>query len=269
MKKILLLTDFSKYASHASDFALAIASQTGSEILLFNSFYVSEILSPMEGVYPEVLEKSSMHDLELVAKELERKSQHRVRISYENAEGRLIENVNQILLTHNVWLIVMGEKSSGNLGHLFWSNHALDIIETTLCPVLMVPLNSAFNGFRRIAYALDENGTPVAALNYLKEMFQAFLSEIFIIHVKNHRSPIDLKNLDLLSEESDEMKISFFELEGDDTVAAIQHFIKEKGISVLVMQHFKIHSENQRSFTRSMLKINRIPILVIPAYLEA
>ena len=45
MKTILVLTDFSKKAEHAAEFAFAIAEKTNAEIILYHSFPIPQVTS--------------------------------------------------------------------------------------------------------------------------------------------------------------------------------------------------------------------------------
>ena len=75
MKKILVLTDFSKKAEHATKLALKIAKKANSDVLLYNAFYVPQVLPAIIEAYPyyedyRLIEKENLSRLQNFGNEI-------------------------------------------------------------------------------------------------------------------------------------------------------------------------------------------------------
>jgi hypothetical protein len=77
--------------------------------------------------------------------------------------------------------------ADGMLGFLA-SDHTSEIIEKANCPVLILPYQAPFKGFKKIAFATDLVHNGMDVLHSLYGITKYFDSEILITHVAGDRS---------------------------------------------------------------------------------
>ncbi|WP_370362887.1 hypothetical protein [Mucilaginibacter flavidus] len=71
----------------------------------------------------------------------------------------------------------MGGSSNSNLEHLFFGNDTMDVIDHTLCPVLIIPPKAEFT--LATAFELSD----INAINYLVKLGKIFDFQLEIAHV--------------------------------------------------------------------------------------
>jgi nucleotide-binding universal stress UspA family protein len=117
MKTILLLTDFSKKAEHAAEFAFMIASKTGADIILYNAYYVPRTV-PVVTEYPfydeySETEKNNLEQLKTLTDYLTQKMQEEQEdfrpppICHINEPGNLSDNIENIIQKKQPWMIII------------------------------------------------------------------------------------------------------------------------------------------------------------------
>jgi nucleotide-binding universal stress UspA family protein len=275
MRELLVLTDFSDRAKHAVDFAEAIALKTHSEILLFNAFYVPEIVTPESTVYPSVIERDHMQQLELLAKEIRgRNKEEELSVKYMDAPGDIASNIGHILLTHPIWLIIMGEKlKEGLISRLFLGSNAREVIDVATCPVLLVPEKSIVNTIKRIVFALDLDKPDASVLKYITAFASCFDSDLILLHVEpgDTLTPVEASEIEDFKNLVNGTKyagITYMKVKGEDIPHSIDDYLKHSEIDLLVMLHRdrsadKIYTSTN-SITKQMMEYNEIPLLVLP-----
>lgn len=143
-KIVLVLTDFSKSAGNAADFALIMAEKFSANVLLFNSWFnpIEEFdICPVEN-YPILIQKSK----EKLDKETQRlksimtenSSVFKPTISCISGEGTLIENARRLIEEKFIIMICMGGRKQSNEDYLF-GTEINSILNTVQLPVVIVP----------------------------------------------------------------------------------------------------------------------------------
>ena len=144
-KTILVLTDFTNSALNAADYALFLAVQLKTNILLFHSYYicVSEHESLQITNY-ELLAQSSKSRLEKENNRLKiamKASAHdfEPRIDYLSAGGGVTDNVcNIIEEKKNILMLVMSGFKAKSDDFLF-GTEITAVVSKARCPVVIVP----------------------------------------------------------------------------------------------------------------------------------
>jgi nucleotide-binding universal stress UspA family protein len=95
--------------------------------------------------------------------------------------GPLASALKKFCLTRRVDLIIMGTQGTG--GHLLFGSNAGAVATTSRTPVLVVPQEACFQGWRRILLADDGLGVDTRAMALLLQLAMAQRSEVIIAHV--------------------------------------------------------------------------------------
>ena len=287
MKKILVLTDFSKRAEQATKLALKIAKKSNSDVQLYHAFYVPQLLPAITEASPyyndyRLIEEENLNRLQnfgnsVMAKMGEKKTEDKYpHLNYFNEPGTVGGNILDILHSKkNIWLIVMGNKSEkeGLLNDFIFGSNTYEVITRSDVPVLLVSEKSELHSIKTIAFASELDEDDYIALHNLVTFATFFDAKIIVTHVCAHKLSIDEKvnHIDIFNKfvkKVNYSNISYEDIRGEDVSSALAKFSKKEHIDMLAMQHKK-HPFFERLFhhsiTKDMLKYQTVPLLVLPS----
>jgi nucleotide-binding universal stress UspA family protein len=150
MKKILVPTDFSKQAGHATDMAARLARQHGATIHLVHSVdvpatwqeghFTSAILAKkppreQQALYPEARAAvgKARHQMDLLVRELEK---NKITVSHEIAPNAAWQDIMRLADKAKCDLIVMGTHGAGALKEAFIGSNTQRVVRMASQPVL-------------------------------------------------------------------------------------------------------------------------------------
>jgi nucleotide-binding universal stress UspA family protein len=200
MKTILVLTDFSIRADNAAHYALKLAQKIKANLLVCNVFLepsaqpmASQVPWPMETY--ETFEEDSINDVSELAGRLNKQldkdvadGEFRPVIEQSSIAGFVANGLNEIVAAHHILMAVMSIHSTDNLSTFLLGDHAWEIIEKANCPVLLVPYQETFNGYKKIAFGTDLADSDIDVLHCLSGFAKYLNFEILIAHVTAERS---------------------------------------------------------------------------------
>ena len=146
MKTILVLTDFSKVAERAAEFAYEIAIHHQAKIHIYHSLIMVESANPSASKHELSTERvrryeKSMSKLDNISKHLTAKfsNEHAVEITTENGEGDVGETIERLVVENTVWIVVMGNCLGKLAAHQFTDSNIPLVTSYARCPVVLVP----------------------------------------------------------------------------------------------------------------------------------
>ncbi|MCC8424916.1 universal stress protein [Mucilaginibacter sp. UR6-11] len=288
MKTILVLTDFTIKADHAAHYALKLAQKIKANLLLCN-------------VYPEVImapasthtfwtsndtsnfEQDSINDLADLAARLNKQlakyndDEFKPRIEFCSKAGPLTNAINYLVASREILFAVIATHNGDDILAFLNGNHANEIIENANCPVLVLPYQSPFNGFNKIAFATDlaHNGTDI--LHSLYHITKYFDSEVLITHVgvaKLAKVTEDYITRRFLRQEiaaTHYPKIQYQSVQNKSITAGLQWLAEHSDIDLLVLVHHKrnfFQKIFEPSVTKKLADHFAKPMLVFPSSYE-
>jgi len=284
MKKILVLTDFSKKSEHAAEFALAIAAKVNAEVTLHNAFYVPSLVPvdpAMYSYYDDYAEsgKENMDELNQLAERLKKKyvklnGSNPPPITLKNCLGLLKETIEETAGKNKFWLIVMGDQcKEGAISRFMFGSNTYSVIDRVSCPVLLVPEKAVQKPFRKIVFAASLRQAEHKAVSFLKKFGDFYESEISVIHVTEEKPSVEekVKNYDAYSRLNsgvDYPNIYYRDIAGKDIVKTISSLAGKEGPDLLVVQHKQrsvIGKLFHTSITKELMEFHRVPLLVVPS----
>ena len=186
MKTILFPTDFSKNANRALQYAVEVASLTGSTLQvlhvytpviskdnLFSSLITDEVMDAKR----EALEKLT------VIKETITKEFPKVHCELHVSVGEIVSEILNRALENGADLIIMGTLGANKLSKMIFGSNTASIVEKSMCPVLAVPSNCTYRPPERILFATNFSPKDLEGIKKLVTIAQAFNSEIILGHV--------------------------------------------------------------------------------------
>lgn len=271
MKTILIPTDFSKTAVNAVHYGTALAHKLKANIVLLHAFRPPVMVSDVPIVMPTIrdVEKNCVRRLKDLRARITAKYP-KMEISVVCKLGFSSEAISNYIKTHQPNWVVMGVQGAGYIkGRLFGST-ATDILASSQIPVITVDQHLKFTAPKQIVVAVDQKAIAKKKLEPLSELAGIFKSHLCLLHVSENRSSIPT-----LMQASEGIKLehnikflkhSYYFLEGDDVVAGINRFVKEKKSDMIVMFPRK-HSFMERLFkdskTRKIAFQLKAPLLTI------
>lgn len=285
MKTILVLTDFSIRADHAAHYAVKLAQKIKANVLLCNVFLIpsstpmaSQIAWPMENF--ETLQEDSSDDLNEIVSRLNDRldidttnEDFRPKIDYCSKAGLVADTINDIATEHNVVMVIIGTHVRHGLGSFLSGDHAKDVIDKAHCPVLLIPEQVSFKGFKKFAFATDLTQTDVDVLHSLSGLAKHFNAEVMVTHIAdqseqhNQEEPRVKIFLGLVSSKVNYPNIYYRAVEGKTIATSLDWLTQHVDFDVLVMVHRKkgfFENLFNGSVTKKMADHLTKPLLVFP-----
>lgn len=143
-KTILVLTDFTKSALNAADYALFLATQLRTNVLLFHSYdiSVSEFKSLQINDYLAETSKSNLKKEVIRLKSAIKPSvsNFKPHIDYLSESGSVEENVCSIIdKKKNVLMVVMGGFKAHSNNDFLFGTAIKAVVSRARCPAVIVP----------------------------------------------------------------------------------------------------------------------------------
>lgn len=280
MKPILVPTDFSECSRTAFRFAVEIAKVTKTKIILFHSFHMP--LPPPEAVVSPLplpmLKEENMNDLKKMADDELRKNKNAkgVDVEYEVVPGFVVDEIIESAKKHNAGMIVMGTQGASGIKKYVFGSNTASVISKSGIPVIAVPYEAKFSGFKKIAFAVDLHQIKNNSVFHpLVELASLFNSEIKLFFVKNNiHEPVSIEEaMEKLNlyKALKEVPHTFHVAKDEDVVHAIDTFVKDSRADLLVTVHQKrsyIESLLNKSVTRDLAFHVKVPLLSLFEFAE-
>ena len=196
MKNILITTDFSENAVHASHYVMNLFQYETCtfhmlHVVKSSSFISDDLmnLSSSSSLYSQLIESEKMK----LDKEIERLKNRTNNIlhtwvpivDYDN----LIGAIRQCVEKNNMDVIVMGTQGgSSSVKKLFGSN-TLRVIENFDLPVLAIPESSKIKPIQKVLFTTNlQHNYSKQNLKFLVEMIEKYNHEVHVLHITDSKN---------------------------------------------------------------------------------
>lgn len=245
MRKILIPTDFSENALNAIKYATELFKHGPTEIYLLNAFAdeVYDEKARLGDAVFEELKESSMEKSKISLEKLKQEvlsfspnPKHNIHLLSEF--GQLVDAVNDLVEKENIDVVVMGTKGKTSDKGLTFGSNTLQVIKYVKCPVLAIPAKYSDVHPKNILFSTDfQLPYKPRELKLLANVAKFFAAEIHFLYVSKFPA-LSLRQLDnqaFLEAFFEENKILFRQESGIEITRAINTYIIEKPIDMLVM----------------------------------
>src|SRR5690606_26005419 len=276
MRKILIPTDFSEKSMNAVKYATELFKYDRSEIYLPHAFSDSVYEDKdrlVDSVFEELQQKAlqkAKDNLEETQKQILSFSPNPKHNIHTIAEfGLLVDSVNDWVEKENIDVVVMGTKGETADKKITFGSNTLQVIKYVKCPVLAIPAVYGDVHPKNILFPTDyQLPYKRRELKLVSSIAKCFVSEVNFLYVSKFPS-LSLRQQDnkvFLEVAFCENQVNFHHKDEKDVTKAINHFIIENPIDMLVMVNTR-HSylENilyQSTIEKIGLHID-IPFLVL------
>lgn len=273
MKKILVPTDFSEVSKGAYLLALELAKIQNGGVKIIHVYhpeydpqnpYLTEPLNLIQEVAEEKLTKFAAH--------AGRSLPAPAYIEKELLIGFPVEEIIKCSEEPDADLIVMGTTGDKGLLEKLFGTVSTNVAQKADCPVLLVPKDYNYKGFKHILYASDFQSTGEDTLNRLVDFANLFKADIHFVHVTEDGSSMDYKEVEnqlfkiLFHGGEPTFSFTMSKVEGTSVTEGLNDYaIRHKiDLVVLVSPHRTFwESLFHKSVTKAMVLNTQLPIMVL------
>jgi nucleotide-binding universal stress UspA family protein len=279
MKRILLPTDFSKNAWNAISYAAQLFKNEPCTFYLLHTYtpiiYHTEfvMLNPNDIEISNIVRETAEKDMEETRKKLVEtypNSKHTVEtiVSFNTLISEIKDQIEKLKINY----IVMGTKGATGATEVLFGTNTVHVLNHIKCPLIAVSEKYQAESPENVLFSSDYY------INFEEKHIQPIVdvvkpnkSKLNVLHV-SHGYELSYKNLqnkNKLETLLGDANFKFHDISDDSLENAINKFIKEQHIDLLVLiNNKKSFFENLffRPFVNKMGLHLEIPLMVIPSY---
>lgn len=283
MKTIVLATDFSDSSKDAARYGFALACAIRAKVIIVNAMIIAaELPQSIMVSWTDEEFNELLHDYETALQSFKTELEAQVKpgsfcspLACVNDVGRLTNVIRKVNAENKADVVVIGTHHGGLLSRLLIGNHANQLMDSAIAPLLIVKPGTAFHAVRKIAFASDfNNPTQDFEIIYrLITIAKPLNAEVLLTHVSNQSEMAENLRKTLsdylteLSNKADYPNIYYRLIRNDRTDEGLGWLCEHGQIDMLAMAH---HSRNilaecfSNSYTKKMNDLSGLPLLVFP-----
>jgi len=256
VQRILVPIDFSDYSVNACEYAVGLAAKLGAEIKLMHVYYNPIINSmPLTDTYYYQV------NMDEIIREIEVRAKRNMEKFYQDLQKRIAdEGISDVKLDYTLQrgiasdeiirksdefdpdVILIGTRGAGEQENDLIGSVTAKVMEEAKVPLLVIPEDAHYDGIHtiNILYVTDFDDSDYTAIKKLMRLMEPFTIRFYCMHVGDNRSSTwDKAKMNHLREKLAELgpsrEVDCQIVQGDDSLKAVQAYIKEKNIDILSM----------------------------------
>jgi nucleotide-binding universal stress UspA family protein len=274
MKKFLVPTDFSDTSKNAAKFAAqAVAGVADAKIILYN---VSDKIAA--GSDGSLLTETDNDRALILGNALQQLKEEllaiasTINIDCVLEEGSsLVDNMERYVRHHGIDMVIMGITGATRLEQIFMGSNTLNMVNTGLCPVLIIPPDASFRQIKNVVLASDlkdvATTTPIEPIKSVLDIFKPTLHIVNVDHEHYVAVTDEYKaEIGILEKMLAEYKPEFFFIRQYDFLDAISQFTQDKNIDLIIIVPKKnsfLGGLFKTSHTKKLAYHSHVPIVAI------
>jgi len=272
MKTIIVPTDFSTISNNAVDYAIGLATQTGSSLLLFHAYQVPVSMTdvPIVLVSVEELQKNADTKMAEVKKAIERETGGSIKIYGETKLGDTVDELEELCNRIKPFAVVMGTKGATGLERVFFGSTTLTTIKHLSWPVIVVPPDKRYSAIKKIGFACDfREVVETTPARFIREFVKEFNAEIHVLNVdyKNaHFKPDTPEQSVLLHTMLEDLNPKYDFIEEENIEAGIEKFAEKNHLDLIITipkKHKLLEGLFKKSHTKDLVFHSHLPIMCV------
>lgn len=259
INNILVPVDFSTCSRNALRYAIELAQRVNAQLHLIHSYYIPVPTTDI-GV---VADNSDRLDQEQVIRDAwvalaqEVPELGRINYTHETKMGFLTNVVVTTMEKRSFDLIIMGTKGCTNRLDYFMGSNAYNVARDVSIPVMVIPENHRFTGFKKVAIAADYHQIrEFDNLALVRSLATDFQSEIHLLHISEAPESLDITEAEealTLKEYFSDLNHQFDFITESKVVEGIENYAKENEVdlTVIIPRH---HNLFERLFKKRITR---------------
>ncbi|MEO6547845.1 MAG: universal stress protein [Ferruginibacter sp.] len=259
MNTVIVPVDFSATSLHTARYAAQLmVGHHGVKLILYHGFSKPA----EEGEAAESLKKLRSELMEDFIVDIDT-------LVYKSDD--FVEGVERVVRHRKADLVIMGITGKSALAKVFFGSNTLKMVESKVCPILIVPEKAGYHAIRNVMLTSDFkntiNATPSAPI---KDFLSVFNPQLHIVNVdKNHYISLTTsyeREKQNLAEMFEAYHPEFYFMRLYDINEALTLFANDKDIDLMILIR-RDESFTERLFKASRTKTityhSKVPILVM------
>jgi nucleotide-binding universal stress UspA family protein len=272
MKTIIVPADFSAISNNAMDYAVGLAKQTGSSLLLFHAYQVPVSMTdvPIVLVSVEELQKNAETKMADVKKALVQKTGDAIKIYAETKLGDTVDELEDLCNRIKPFAVVMGTKGATGLERVFFGSTTLTTIKHLSWPVIVVPPDKKYSAIKKIGFACDfREVVETTPAHFIREFVKEFNAEIHVLNVDNkntHFKPDTPEQSALLHTMLEDLNPQYDFIEDENIEAGIEKFAEKNNLDLIITipkKHKLLEGLFRKSHTKDLVFHSHLPIMCV------
>ncbi|HZJ21530.1 MAG TPA: universal stress protein [Pricia sp.] len=277
MKTILYATDYSENSAPALHFSYALSKELNAELMALHVFELPLTLaSTVSFTYSrKEVRALGAHREKLIAfcTQHLRKEPEPLKITWKIDEGKpasevIVKNAKELKAD----LIVVGTKGGSPIRKALLGSNTTALINSAPCPVLAVPEDADFHGFKKIVYATDFEGADIFTIEKMVELAKPFEADVHLVHVSTEERETGEDQMawfkNMLRHKVDYKNLRFDLRYGEDIFESLQKYVAEIEPDMVAMLERENNSliKNLRHYdlVKRMKSKGHVPLLSYP-----
>ena len=274
MKKFLVPTDFSDTSKNAAKYAAqAVAGVADAKIILYN--VSDKIAAGSDGsLLTENDDDRALilgNALQQLKAEIQPFAGGMAIDTVLEYGSSLVDNMERYVRHYDIDMVIMGITGATRLEQIFIGSNTLDMVNTGLCPVLIVPPDATFRQIKKVVLASDLKDvaitTPVAPIKSVLDIFKPTLHIVNVDHEHYVAVTDEYKaEIGILESMLADYKPEFFFIRQYDFLEAISQYAQDKEIDLIITIPKKnsfLGGIFKTSHTKKLAYHSHIPIVAI------
>lgn len=272
MKNILFPTDLSDNSTIAYDFALDVALLSGAELTVLNTYQLPYSKSNLLVSMIDRMKEDSEDELKKLREKAQNQEKYKnVTIKLEARSGAFVPTIPKVAKQIKAGLIVMGTTGASGLKEMFSGSNALEVIQSSHCPVLAIPEKAVNSKIDKIAMAVDlkkiKSPERLLPLLEMAKICRASIEFVHVMHPDDSESAGErFKEIMFLEKFASEVNSNINIITDTDIIEGLSRYMQEEKPGMLAMLTRK-HSLFERLFTQSITNKlsfrSNLPLLIL------
>lgn len=263
MHTILCPTDFSKTANNAAYYAAEMAKDIGAKLRLVHVLHVPAVDVNASANVLDSLMESQQENAEKRLKQCAEEITEEAGITVEHSSkfGLATDVIVEEAESVNAFLIVMGTNGvTGALDKLL-GTVSYGVVKNAQTPTIVVPNNSKYVGYKRIAFADDHKEDLSEQMSFIYELGRLHNAQLDLISIEADRNEGEY-NEECVVNEGGIKRVCIW---AHTVLSGLDKYTSDNDIELLAIKH---HHRNffenllHKSTTKQVLNNSTIPVLI-------
>lgn len=272
MNTIIAATDFSPVATNAVNYAVRMAKETGSSIILFHVFELPVVYTDVPVSIPDEneLRKNAEDALQELKQNLMNISAGEVKIYTQAEMGNPVTELEAYCKKIDPLAVVMGALGKSAVEHVLFGSTTLAAIKRLRWPVIVVPVGVMFRPIKKIGMACDFRKVvetlPEKAIENLLDNFKAEMHILNVDHNHKHFTADTPAESLMVQTMFQKYNPQYHFIEDEDIEKGINRFAEENNLDLIIAvpkKHIFPATVFHSSSTRKLVFRSHIPVACV------
>lgn len=272
MKRIVIPTDFSEAAWHATEYGLKLAAKTNIDVLVIHCFDMPHAGAGNMVSIIDIIEEDAKKDMDILRKKIEGANYTSgIEITYRCVQGDLTEVLRKYVATDGNEIIVMGTQGATGIRRMVTGSNASKVIKKLDAPVLAIPPHSEYGFENGIACGIDENTTLRSSDSFWLETLLSLTptKQLALVNILDEEE-MSAESLTKVPDNFDHLDVELVELLNSNVVEGLDEYVNSSNTDCLILIRRNLNFFEKLfkfSVSRDVATIIQTPLLVLRAAL--